>query len=597
MPYAGRRHSREVGFLPRWLGSPHVPTGAVRRLGVGSITRHLPATVHHTLEAPWTATTRRYTSGHTIDRLAFAIMLSWGWRRWLIAFAAGAASALAQPPFFVFPIFWLTFPILVWLLDGAVSSARDGGLRRFLPAFAVGWWFGFGYFLAGLWWIGEAFLVEADIFGWLLPFAVLGLPAGLALFWGLGAAGAQLLWNDDWRRIFALAAGVGGAEWLRGHLFTGFPWNGIGYALTAGEVLMQSAALFGLYGLNVLAVAIFAAPAVLAPATLTGARNVILPALAIGAVAALGLYGTVRLSMAGETRFVAGITIRVVQPALEQLQKWEPKNRDGVVETYLDLSAPAAAPLQPGTVLVWPETALPFALRDDPAAIAEIADLLPDGTALVTGNYRVEKMTSGERQVFNSIYVIAADGMIQSAYDKVHLVPFGEYLPMQALLERLGLRQLVRSGFTPGLRRRALEIGFAPPFGPLICYEAIFPNDVLPEGPRPGFLLNVTNDGWFGRTIGPYQHLHQARIRSVEEGLPLVRAANTGVSAIIDGYGRILVSTRLGDAAMIEGRLPSMVNEPLHAQWGRLGFALSWSACLILSWLRKSQQPISVSRP
>src|SRR5882724_8324304 len=189
-----------------------------------------------------------------MDRLANSVILSWGWRRRGIAFAAGALSTLAMPPFFAFPILWLTFPVLVWLIDGAVAEAKSGRVRRLRPAFAIGWWFGFGYFLASLWWIGNAFLVEADQFAWLMPLAVIVLPAALALFWGLGVALAQFLWSEDWRRIFALAFGLGGAEWLRGHLFTGFPWNAIGYALTSGEILMQSAALFGIYALSVIAV-------------------------------------------------------------------------------------------------------------------------------------------------------------------------------------------------------------------------------------------------------------------------------------------------------------------------------------------------------
>jgi apolipoprotein N-acyltransferase len=312
----------------------------------------------------------------------------------------------------------------------------------------------------------------------------------------------------------------------------------------------------------------------------------------LAAVAALGLFGILRLS-SDEGGFVPDTTIRIVQPALDQLQKWEPENKDLVLRTYLTLSAPAGSPLQPGTVLVWPESAFPFALRDDPTALAAIAGLLPDGTALVTGAYRFERSASGDRQVFNSIYVIGADGTIQSAYDKVHLVPFGEYLPMQDLLNRLGLRQLVRSGFTPGLRRRAMEIGFAPPFGPLICYEIIFPDDVLPEGPRPGFLLNVTNDGWFGRTIGPHQHLHQARIRSVEEGLPLVRAANTGISAVIDAYGRMMAGSGLGEVAMFETRLPIAIQAPLNAQWHNLAFLLLLVACVALSAAKKAYERVT----
>lgn len=518
-----------------------------------------------------------------MDRLAHAVILSWGWRRRGLAFGAGALSSLAQPPFFAFPLLWLTFPVLVWLVDGAVGRARSGRIRRVLPAFAVGWWFGFGYFVAGLWWIGAAFLVEADTFAWLMPLAVVALPAALALFWGLGVAAAQLLWSEDWRRIFALAAGLGAAEWLRGSIPIGFPWNAIGYALTAGEALMQSAALFGVHALNLLAVLIFAAPATLAPAqAASGRRGLALPSLALISLAALGLYGLLRLSQA-EAGFVPDTTIRIVQPALDQLQKWDPAKRDEVLQAYLDLSAPEGAPIRPGTLLVWPESAFPFALAQDAEALAAIADLLPEGATLVTGAYRVEPQPGGDRRVFNSIYVIADDGTILDAYDKVDLVPFGEYLPLRGALAALGLRQLVRNGFTPGPRRETLNLPAAPPFTPLICYEIIFSGAVLSDGPRPGFLLNVTNDGWFGRTIGPYQHLHQARVRSVEEGLPLVRAANTGISAITDSLGRLLRVTTLGEPATVEARLPAALPPTFYAWWRHWIFILGMVFCLILS--------------
>jgi apolipoprotein N-acyltransferase len=516
-----------------------------------------------------------------MDRLANAVILSWGWRRRGLAFVAGALSVLAQPPFFAFPILWITFPILVWLIDGAVSSSKNGRLRRLAPGFSVGWWFGFGYFLAGLWWIGDAFLVEADVFGWLMPFAVVALPAGLALFWGVGTAAAQLLWCEGWPRIFALAAGLGAAEWLRGHLLTGFPWNSIGYALTAGEVLMQSAALLGLYALNVVAVVVFAAPAAMAPASAPRRRSFALPVLALAALIGLGTYGFVRLSHA-TSGFVPDVSVRIVQPALDQLQKWDPANRDEVLATYLRLSRPGDTPIPRGTVLVWPESAFPFALTQDPDALAAIGDLLPDGTALVTGAYRIETVSSGERRIFNGIYVIGPDGGIEEAYDKLHLVPFGEYLPLHETLEKWGLRQLVRGGFSPGPRRSGLNLGFAPPFSPLICYEAIFPDEVLPEGPRPGFLLNVTNDGWFGRTLGPYQHFHQARVRAVEEGLPLVRAANTGISAIVDGYGRILARSALGEATTIEAGLPQAADPTVYSGWRQWPLILFLLASILL---------------
>ncbi len=513
-----------------------------------------------------------------MDRLAQAVILSWGWRRRFIALAGGAVSALAQAPFFAFPVLWLTLPVFVWLLDGSVATARRGGARRFWPAFSAGWWFGFGYFLAGLWWIGAAFLVDAEEFAWLLPFAVVALPAGLALFWGLAAAVAQLMWRDDWRRILALAAALGAAEWARGTVLTGFPWNAIGYALTAGEVLMQSAALFGLYALNILAVLIFAAPAALVPPGAQARRNMVLPALATAGLAGLALFGFIRLDQAPRA-MVAGTQIRIVQPAIDQAEKWKPENKPAIFQSYLDLSRQGGLPEDgAGLVLVWPESAFPFALTEEPGALAAIGALLPDGATLVTGAARVEANAGagdGSRRVFNSIYVINDRGEIEDAYDKVHLVPFGEYLPFQQTLESLGLQQLtkLRGGFSAGPGRRALALPAAPAFSPLICYEIIFPGQVLPTNPRPdearpGFLLNVTNDAWYGRTPGPYQHMHQARVRAVEEGLPLVRAANTGISAVVDPFGRLIARTGLGERTSVTTPLPGAIEPPFSSRYG-----------------------------
>jgi apolipoprotein N-acyltransferase len=517
-----------------------------------------------------------------MDRFANTVILSWGWRRRLIALGAGALSAAAMPPLFIFPILWVTFPVLVWLIDGAVARTASGRVQRLAPAFTVGWWFGFGYFVAGLWWVGSAFLVEPEKFGWLLPVAVLALPAGLAIFWGLGAMLAQLLWSEGWQRVFALAVGLGSAEWLRGHVLTGFPWNAIGYALTTGEVLMQSASVFGIYGLSVIAVAIFAAPASLAPATSERRQSAALPVLSIAALSLLGVYGIVRLSTA-DAGLVPGVTVRVMQPALPQLQKWDPERKDEVLSTYFRLSAPEGAPLAKGTVLVWPESAFPFALTQNPGALAAIAELLPEGTTLVTGAYREEHPSSGPTQVFNTIYVVGPDGTILSAYDKVHLVPFGEFLPARDRLSDLGLSQLTFESFSAGPTRRPLALPLGPSFLPLICYEIIFSGQIGGGGERPDFVLNVTNDGWFGRTTGPYQHFHQARVRAVEEGLPLVRAANTGISAIVDAYGRIVTSAPLGKATMIEAQLPASIEPPIYARWGEMPFLLLLAVALAFS--------------
>jgi apolipoprotein N-acyltransferase len=236
------------------------------------------------------------------------------------------------------------------------------------------------------------------------------------------------------------------------------------------------------------------------------------------------------------------------------------------------MSRRGEAPIEADTILVWPESAFPFALTEEPGALRAIADLLPQGAALVTGAMRPEPLPGEEQDVFNSVFVIDDTGEIVGAYDKVHLVPFGEYLPFQASLEAMGLEQLtrLRGGFSAGSRRRALSLPHGPIFAPLICYEIIFPGAALPLGARPDFILNLTNDAWFGRTPGPYQHFHQARVRAVEEGLPLVRAANSGISAVTDSVGRVLVRSELGTPAVIDAELPLAMPPPPAARLGRV---------------------------
>jgi apolipoprotein N-acyltransferase len=521
----------------------------------------------------------------SLTRLAHWMVLSWGWRRALVAFTAGAVSALALAPFDAWPVLFFTFPVLVWLVDGA-AAGRLGGL----PSAAIaGWWFGFGYFLAGLYWVGYAFLVDAKTFGWLLPFAVIALPAGMACYTAFGLALARMLWTRGPTRIIALAVALTAAEWLRGHLFSGFPWNVYGYALTGPLVLAQSAALIGIWGLTFIAVAVFATPAVLTDER-ADTRRRWLP-LALGAVllVALAGYGAIRLSRT-PTAFVEGVRLRIMQPNLQQDQKFNYSAKQKVMSQYLELSDRSTGPQSAGvrdvTHLIWPESAFPFVLTREPDALAQIAALLPPGTVLITGAVRVPELPPGQKieRAYNSIYVIDHDGSILSVYDKLHLVPFGEYLPFQDFLEKLGLMQLTKlpGGFIAGERRRAMDVPRAPRMLPFLCYEIIFPGEVKPEGERPGWLLNLTNDGWFGISSGPYQHLQQARVRTIEQGLPLVRAANTGISAVIDPLGRVIKSLPLGTEAVMDAALPRHIDAPLYARTGDGGVALAISAALLM---------------
>ncbi len=507
------------------------------------------------------------------------MLLSRGWRRALIGIGAGALSALALPPIGFFPILLVTLPAFVLLLDGATPNPASGFLRRRLPAFWTGWCFGFGYFLGGLWWIGAAFLADAGAFVALMPLAVLLLPAGLALFWGVASAIARLVWPAGWGRILILGAALSLAEWLRGHVLTGFPWNAFGYTLMPAPVLMQGAALVGLWGMTLAAFLIFMAPILLIDERRRRGNRITFVVLAALFLANLG-YGAVRLTVAADVT-VPGVKLRLVQPVLAQDEKWSPGRDNTVLQRYLSLSATGLKEDGPSpfTILIWPETALPFFLADQPNALAAIGALLPKGTTLITGAARSEPSADPDQasRVFNSIYVIDDEGVIRDFYDKVHLVPFGEYLPFDGLLSRLGLHQMVAlpGGFDAGTRLRTLPLAGAPAFGPLICYEIIFPGAATNHRLRPHWLVNVTNDGWFGNTPGPYQHLQQASVRAVEEGLPFARAANTGISAIVDPYGRITASLRLGAAGIVDGLLPGALEETAYARFGDIPFAIA----------------------
>jgi apolipoprotein N-acyltransferase len=529
--------------------------------------------------------------------IAQQVILAWGWRRFLVGFLAGAVGALAMPPFGLLPALAVSLTVAVWLIDGA--AAGKGRWAATLRSTAlVGWWWGFGYFVAGLWWLGSAFLVEADQFAWALPFGVLGLPALLAFFPALGFAVSRLVWSQGAGRILAFAFAMTLSEWLRGSLFTGFPWNTLGMALAQNAWLMQFASVVGLYGLTVLAVLICASPAMLG----TGANamgRTLAPGLALAGLAGLALFGAIRLS-AMPVPSAEGVKLRIMQPNLPQDAKFRPENRDLIMRHYLALSDRATSPQSTGvadaTHLIWPESAFPFLLDRDPRALAQIAALLPTGTTLITGAARAGEPLPGETdwRFYNAIQVVADDGTIMGTYDKLHLVPFGEYFPhvLDGALRRLGLRQFVHvpGGFDPGERRGGLSIRGLPAVAATICYEAIFPGAIVGPGSRPGLILNVTNDAWFGNTPGPHQHFAQARIRAVEEGLPLVRAANTGVSAVVDPYGRIHASLPLGVEGVLDAALPMAIPPPVFARYGQALVGALILCCGLGAWITRSAQ-------
>jgi apolipoprotein N-acyltransferase len=506
-------------------------------------------------------------------------------------------------PFFLWPVLWITLPVLVWLIDGAVRRHADkGAVRRLAAAGEIGWWWGFGYLLAGLHWIGEAFLVEAEIFAVFMPFAVMLMPAGLALFYAAATATAATVWKSGPWRVVALALSLSATEWLRGHVFTGFPWNVLGYALTWPVELMQSASVLGIYGLTLAAVLIFGLPAILWSEAGAGRERLRWATLAVAVLPLLVAValGRARLTYATSDT-VPGVKIRIVQPSVPQREKWRPENWARFFQDHLDLSGrdPAgnADKLAGITHVVWPEAAMPFPPLDTPEALSAIGTLLPEGTVLIAGANRIE-WTAGTprrpRRFFNSLLVFGKGGLLISLYDKIHLVPFGEYLPhaLRPLLALIGMQQLAgRVGFESGTSPRPLlAIPGLPAVVPLICYEAIFPAAVV-QGPqrgteRPALIVSLTNDGWFGNTTGPRQHLHQARVRAVEEGLPLIRAANNGVSAAFDAYGRPLGQLDLNVRGVVDVPLGVALPPPAYARLGDAVFLAAWlSGALLLSYV------------
>jgi apolipoprotein N-acyltransferase len=503
----------------------------------------------------------------------------WGWRRLAAAFGFGALAAASMQPLLLWPVLLISIPVLIWLLDG-IAVERDPRSTMVLRAFLTGWSFGFGYFLASLYWIGQAFLVDAETYAWMMPVAVAALPAGMALYWGAAAALAVLVWPHDLRRLFLFAALLSIAEWLRGHLFTGFPWNSLGYASEAIDGIAQLAAFLGIWGLTFLVILWSSLPALLGGERLSLAERMLAIAIALSLLP-LWAAGSARLHDADES-FAPDLMMRIVQPNVPQSDKWRSENASAMFSDLLAMSsgpaAVAAGDISVPTHVIWPESSVPFLIDEQPAALNAIRAALPDDTVLLMGSLRRSptKGTSSETLVYNSIFVIDGGAGIRARYDKTHLVPYGEYLPFEAWLEPLGFRRLVTipGSFAAGAGPATLPLGSAPPVSPLICYEAIFPGYVANERDRPGWLLNITNDGWFGQSSGPYQHLAQARFRSIEEGLPLVRAANTGISAVIDAHGRIIRQLPLGGKGVIDSSLPQAIPAPPYTRIGDLAFFL-----------------------
>ncbi len=475
-----------------------------------------------------------------------------GWRRPAVLGGLGVMAALALPPLYLLPLLFPAFAGLLWAIEDGSGAGN---------AFSAGWWFGFGFSAAGLSWIGSAFFVDAPQHGWMAPIAVAGMAAGMALFPAAAAALSRLVFDrrrlSGAGRVLVFASLWTMTEWMRGWVLTGFPWNLIGTVWTVSDAMIQIAAVTGVYGLSLLTVAVAAAPALLAAPDQNPKSGWVPLALAFAVLGAVWAGGQARLAGASE-QTVPGVQLRLVQPSIPQALKWKPALRLGHVQKQLEMSrAPSRGPAP--THIIWAETAVPFVLARSPGLVRVLAAAAPPGGLIIAGAPRASATGVTPRRFWNSLHAIDSKGRIQATYDKFHLVPFGEYIPLRGLVPAGLFAKLTagRQDFSSGPGLRTLDLPGLPPVSPLICYEVIFPGQVVDRQNRPQWILNLTNDAWFGRTAGPYQHFAAARLRAVEEGLPLVRVANTGISGVIDGYGRTLKQLGLGQVGVLDSPLPA----------------------------------------
>lgn len=491
--------------------------------------------------------------------------------RMLAVFLLGGVGALSLPPFplYMIPALFISLSGF-WLLLTGFERPWHWGLAGFL--------FGFGYFLAGIWWVGNALLVGGNPYLWALPLAVCGLQALLALFPLLAGYSSQRFCKGRslGAYLFFLAM-MGFWEWGRGNLLTGFPWNLFGMAWTYSLPMLQVLSLGGIFLLSLLTIFTATLPGFLLAGQTSRAIKGGLSAVAIALLLAAFLYGQSRLDE-HPTAYNTDIVIQVVSPNIPQEDKWDPELFwQNYTKTVDAISLPSADISGKTRVIVLPETALHYAALEDMNARAKLRQALqvyPEQTYLLTGLLRRSAEAGGEESYHNSLVGYDAAMTEVMTFDKFHLVPFGEYMPLQ---EYIPIGPVIGfSGFSSGDGPATKTLPGLPPFSPLVCYEVIFAGEVTQPGSPPDWMVNVTNDAWYGVSPGPYQHLAQTVYRAIEEGIPMVRSTNTGFSAVIDPLGRIIDQNRLFEATSQAVYLPRKLAEatPFSRHKQKLFFTL-----------------------
>lgn len=504
--------------------------------------------------------------------------------RLIACVAAGVAAALAQPPWGLWPLALLGVAAVhvFW------RSAADAGWKT---QFAIGWAFGAGYFGLALHWIVEPFLVDAMRHGWMAPFAAILLCGGLALFWGSAFALARTIARRAALTPLGAAAALVAlwsvAEIARGNIFTGFPWAYFAYVWLDTPVA-QTASLIGPYALSLATIGVAAFAAL---------RPFAAPAFAVILLAAGWLWGEARLNTDAANAAPDGAVIRVLQTAVDQNEKWAPENVRPNLEMLLSLSAEpltiegAARP----AVIVWPESAVTFLLDRDADAVAEISARL-ENVEVATGALRASDgpatPITDRTRWRNSLFLIEAGGILSDPFDKLHLVPFGEFLPFDSFLNSLGIVGLgsLGGGIVPGEDHVALAPEAAPPFSPLICYEMIFPRETMRASGDVEWMVLVTNDSWFGGSAGLVQHLAKARLRAIETGVPIARSANAGISAVIDAFGDAHRGPAAGTEGFVDSPLPRRV-ETTYRAYDELFTTLGFLALAALATIARKRRP------
>lgn len=487
-----------------------------------------------------------------------------GFKKYIALFGLGAVAVLSLPPLGFFPVLFVAIPAFMRLSRGAAGKGYS---------FLGGWAFGAGYFIFGLYWVSAALFVDIAAWGWVMPFSLVVGPALLGLFYGFIPLIAHRWRGRPAAHALLFAASWALVEYARGHMLTGFPWNFAGQAWEYALPVLQTTSLAGIYGLTLLTVFWAAAPVFYRH----GARRLFLAA-ALSFLLLL-CFGALRLAQ-NPTAQNGDVQLRIVQANIPQTLKWDPDEDWRNLERHLELSAsPAYEDNPPPRFVVWPESASRHDFGHFPEIGGFVGMRLPRGSIGVIGNIRV---TADRNEIpsayHNSLTALGRRGEVLATYDKHHLVPFGEYLPFRQYItfEPLALALSGIGDFTPGDGPKTLRAADMPPFSPLICYEAIFPRAVADRKDRPAWLVNVTNDGWYGMSAGPYQHMAISRIRAIEEGLPLVRAANTGISAVIDPAGRTVARLGLGETGRLDSILPAPLPPTLYALWGDSVFFALW---------------------